>query len=275
MASDNKALAGETQANAIKDISGHMHACLELQKIQRSRSIGDNLLQCGRSGGIYLTIVYLFTKVLFIVNLILQFVILNEFLGTSYTFWGASILTDILRNHDWQVSGHFPRVTVCDFEVRKLGNIHRYTVQCVLMINMFSEKIFLFIWWWFLVVTIVTILNFFYWAFVLLSSQSRRSYIQKMLYGHRREGEEQVTATQAARFADYIGPDVVLALRLMANNAGELMSVRACKGLYDRKCERDAEAKKVIAKKNDVPGDYPVRPTKLEKERPVASLTNV
>jgi len=279
MACDNKNLGGANQVNAVADIAGHMHACIEIRKKHYgNQALLDSILQCGRSGGVYLSLVYLFTKILFITNLILQFIILNEFLGTSYTFWGASILRDILRNHEWQLSGHFPRVTLCDFEVRKLGNMHRYTVQCVLMINMFSEKIFLFIWWWFMVVVIVTILNFFYWLFVISAQNSRHSYIQKLLFGFQGgDDEPAVTGTQAAYFADYIGPDAVLVLRLMSNNAGELMAGRVCKALYDRKLKDDAEKRKATSKKNDaITPDYshpPRHTTTIEKVGP--TLTNV
>ncbi len=60
--------------------------------------------------GIYLTIVYLFVKLLFIVNVVAQFFILNWFLGPNYTFWGFEIVRDLLYGIEWETSGHFPRV---------------------------------------------------------------------------------------------------------------------------------------------------------------------
>ena len=58
----------------------------------------------------YLTVVYLVYKFLNCVNTGAQLYIMNNFINTSYTFWGIGILTDLISRRDWKSSGNFPRV---------------------------------------------------------------------------------------------------------------------------------------------------------------------
>ncbi|CAK5083263.1 unnamed protein product [Meloidogyne enterolobii] len=139
------------------------------------------LSSLGKRAGVFLTVLYLFTKFLYVANILLQFLILNAFLGPQYTYWGFGILKDIWNGREWSESGHFPRVTMCDFNVRVLGNIHRWTVQCVLMINMFNEKVFVFFWFWFLFVGVLSLLGLFYWSTATILPGCKRAFITKYL----------------------------------------------------------------------------------------------
>ena len=44
----------------------------------------------------------------------------------------------------------------------------RYTVQCVLPINLFNEKIFLFLWFWIFFLTVMNLSSFMHWCSKLL-----------------------------------------------------------------------------------------------------------
>ena len=49
------------------------------------------------------------------------------------------------RSVGWDIqSKYFPKVTLCDFQIREplhLKGLHRYTVQCVLPLNLFSQQV--------------------------------------------------------------------------------------------------------------------------------------
>lgn len=45
------------------------------------------------------------TKLIYVLNLIVQFLMMNKFLGQNDPYWGVHILSDILTGTDWEHSG--------------------------------------------------------------------------------------------------------------------------------------------------------------------------
>jgi hypothetical protein len=184
-----------------------------------------------RGWGVYVTVLYLVIKLLFIVNVIVQFIILNNFLGPQYTWWGYDILKDLANGREWEQSGHFPRVTMCDVEVRQLGNLHTWSIQCVLMINMFNEKIYLFLWWWFLIVAVLTTINFFYWLVISFVPSFSHDFINRYL---RYKGIRLGSPRSLERFVDdSLHKDGVTVLRLISDNCGDLVTAEIVNHLWN------------------------------------------
>ena len=115
----------------------------------------------GKYLGNYLIIVYFSTKALFITNAVCQIFLLNLFLGQEFHLFGIQVLQRILAGRGdvenvqlnktnlfssgWDTqSRYFPKVTLCDFQIREAlhpRDSHRYTVQCVLPLNLFSQQV--------------------------------------------------------------------------------------------------------------------------------------
>jgi len=101
-----------------------------------------------------------------------QIFLLDSFLGmrSEYYIYGLTVAGSLLKSSatsatlNWPLSERFPRVTLCDFEIRQLDNVHDYTVQCVLPINLFNEKIFLLIWFWLVFVAVATFVSLLQWT---------------------------------------------------------------------------------------------------------------
>ncbi|KRZ12118.1 Innexin unc-9 [Trichinella zimbabwensis] len=233
MAVDAGNMDHETRKKNVKTVAQHIRQSLYLQRELSTSGKLFGFLIYGKHYGIYVTGLYLLIKFLYILNVVCQFLILNRFLGAQYTFWGFEILRDLAYGREWQESGHFPRVTMCDFDVRVLGNLHRWTVQCVLMINMFNEKIYLFLWWWFFIISIFTFLNFFYWIFVSFNQNMQVNFISRYLRVSDKISDTLPEQRRVSKFVRReLRPDGVFLLRIIASNAGDIIATELIKDLW-------------------------------------------
>ncbi|VDP52650.1 unnamed protein product [Schistosoma mattheei] len=79
----------------------------KIKRIQRSHS--------------FLFYLYVTIKLLYLINIIGQIYLMQIFLGVKSYFFGIYVLKDLIYGNIWSETGHFPRVTYCDFEAKKLG----------------------------------------------------------------------------------------------------------------------------------------------------------
>ncbi|KRZ08079.1 Innexin-10 [Trichinella zimbabwensis] len=171
----------------------------------------------------YVTSVYLLVKLLYVLNVAAQLLMLNRFLYTdTYQWYGFEALADVLNGTTWEKSGFFPRVTLCDFQVRVMGNVQRYSVQCVLVINMFNEKIFILLWFWYTVLFLITAASFAYWAYAILLPWPGRWFISRhlQLTDEPFNGNDKDDARRLRRFVnDYLKSDGVFLVRLITTRS--------------------------------------------------------
>uniref|UniRef100_A0A0K0EX70 Innexin n=1 Tax=Strongyloides venezuelensis TaxID=75913 RepID=A0A0K0EX70_STRVS len=238
MACDSRLLDLESRNRALQTIATNVEEALHV----KHQVMGGNKLKllnviiCTRSSGAAVTFLYISVKILYTVNIIGQIFLLNTFLGNRSKWYGLQVLNDLMNGREWEESGHFPRVTLCDFEVKVLGNVHRHTVQCVLMINMFNEKIFLFLWFWYFLLAGATFCSLLYWIYISIVPSRQLNFVGKYLTGI--EGYKMVDSQSLRRFVfHFLRQDGVFLLRMVATHAGELPCYELAKALWSKYCD--------------------------------------
>ncbi|CAL1529058.1 unnamed protein product [Lymnaea stagnalis] len=132
----------------------------------------------GKRQRTYLAGLVLFIKLTYLVVSVGLHLSLNFFIDEDFMWYGYEVFENYLRGIP-QFSARFPAQTLCDMEVREsTTNVNRYTVQCILPINRYSEKIFIFVWFWLLMLIIINGWSLFKWGIRLLSPSDRRRFVQ-------------------------------------------------------------------------------------------------
>lgn len=122
MACDSRLLDTDSRNKAIQTIASHVENVLVVRNQMESSDDSKclNCLVCSRNTGSSVTCLYICIKVLYSLNVIGQIFLLNSFLGSRTSLYGFYVLYDLLHGREWMDSGNFPRVTMCDFEVKVL-----------------------------------------------------------------------------------------------------------------------------------------------------------
>uniref|UniRef100_A0A0B7AXD1 Innexin n=1 Tax=Arion vulgaris TaxID=1028688 RepID=A0A0B7AXD1_9EUPU len=182
--------------------------------------------------GKYFVGLYVFIKGLYVANVIGQFYLLNAFLSTNFSVYGFEVMHKIAKYGEYTDSHRFPRITLCDFDNRQLSNIHRYTVQCVLPINLFNEKIFIFLWFWLVLVAVIACGSYALWLYYVLIGYNRLRYVKKYLkIGDNIRCEKDSKFAQ--KFADeYLRDDGVFVLRVLSKNSSEIILTELVNSLW-------------------------------------------
>jgi hypothetical protein len=208
--------------------------CQSFSKSSRAKS-SINLpayIRRKKHRGNYLFSLYFLTRLMYLINSILQLILLNILLGHRGNAWFLDI--DIIKSifhygNPLLDSPYFPRVTLCNVPIREMGEIHRYTVQCVLPINIINEKIFLALSFWF---SYLILHNFI--SFVILISEQfenqRIQYIKRLttlIEGNKDEYIENFTR-------NYLTYDGIFLLRLISHNSSELQAIEILKTIFEK-----------------------------------------
>ena len=187
----------------------------------------------GKRSGTYLTGLYMFTKMLYFINVIGQFFLLSAFLDLNFWTFGLDAMNTLNKKGRWRDYYNFPRIGMCDFHIRQLANVQRFSVQCVLSINMFLEKMYLILWFWLILLLVADMINFGQWLFRALFPRAGERFLAKylLLLGIDKKKEKVLFK----KFVNnHLHPDGIFMLRIVAGNTSEILTLDLVRHLWDR-----------------------------------------
>ncbi|CAI5451129.1 unnamed protein product [Caenorhabditis angaria] len=239
LSSDPNNIKPDIKRANIKSLTVHLQGALRFHRRLQKKQIRPHRFLCFFNlpySAFFVTAMYLCTKFLYLGNVCLQLAFMNKFLETDkYKWYGLGAVVDLLNGTTWEQSGMFPRVSLCDFDVRVMGNLQEHTIQCVLVINIFNEKIFILLWFWYLALLVFTFGSFSYWLIVSLWSNLNRRFIIRHLemsdiaFDSTDEGAED----QVKKFIDnYLKSDGVFVIRMMTLQSGVIFGTDLIQELW-------------------------------------------
>lgn len=128
---------------------------------------------------------YFFCEFLNVLNVIINIVMVDKFLGGSFLTYGTDVIKYSNMNQENRSDPMieiFPRITKCTFhKYGASGSIQKHDSMCILALNILNEKIYIFLWFWFLFIAVLTISAMMYSMVILMMPTTREAVLRRRL----------------------------------------------------------------------------------------------
>lgn len=230
--------------------------------IARFREKFSAVLFCfGKRTGTYLTGLYMFIKMLYVANSIGQFFILSLFLGLNYWNFGLDAMTSLTQTGRWQDHYTFPRIGLCDYKVRQMANVQTFSVQCVLSVNLFLEKMYLLLWFWMIGLMAANIINLCMWFADNVIPSRNEHFMFRYAKMMGIESKHDQTIYRLFAF-NHLRRDGIFIIRMVAKNTSDILALDLVKAMW--KCfQEDLEKRDG---RNGAPRTLPRQPSAPAEE---------
>lgn len=115
-----------------------------------------------------------------------------------------------------------------------MGNLNRYTVQCVLVANFINDKIFLLLHIWIAIISLSTFGSLTFWLFNSLSFVQRYNFVGKFVHEDILKRRKSAQTILFEKFvASYLQKDGVFILRMISTHAGDVITMEVVEQLWE------------------------------------------
>ncbi len=204
-----------------------------------SPSGGRRVTSC--LGGAFSTVLILLTKAFFLLNVIWQLRTIGCFINAEssvqplkslHTVWRSVVPSKNSSGMELMTSPNLPRNIMCDIGLRTIGNVQRYSLQCVLPLNDMTEILLYLLYIWLALVFIATALSLLYWGLTCVIPPLTSLVIGKYV---KSANQDKVCSEKVGKFTfAFCTLDTVLLLRLVSVSSGELAAQELTNALWSR-----------------------------------------
>lgn len=216
----------EERRGIVKEVSHLMDVYFQRNLIKKEKSFK-------RKTSKNLTLCFFLAKILYLVNIVMQLILLNELLNEQFFQNFNKFVIKVFKRQSYEESELFPLLAECRF-YNKIADINakRYKSHlCTLPLNMYNDRVFAAICLMLIVMLLGMAFSILTWATKLFVPSLKGSLVHIVLH----DVENHQKKNHVKKFIKfYLRTDGILVLKLIRQNMGVNASREIIQSLYER-----------------------------------------